>query len=124
MRHRLITLLVLATLLTAGLPALHAAAGGESGRGVHACCPEQLRANCHGETISCCPPTAPVPVTALPVSPSLSHASGAPLTAGPAALVVDAAAAARLAARLAHAKDACLQAPADPLFLKHLVLLV
>jgi hypothetical protein len=125
MRHRLTILIVAAALLVAGTPALHAATGGDGGRGSHACCPEQLRTNCHGQTITCCTPAdTSVPATALPVSPSLWHSAGLALTAGPAAVMVDAAAAARLAARLAHAAEACLQAPADPLFLKHLALLV
>jgi hypothetical protein len=125
MRQRLTAVLLLAALLAPGPLALHAAAMAETGRASHACCPEQIGARCHGQTIACCAPDgAPARSAALPASPSLSHTAGTQVHAGPAVLVFDAAAAARLAARLAHSADARLHAPPDPLFLKHLVLLV
>jgi hypothetical protein len=123
-RHRLTALLLAIALLAPGVAAA-AAAGAAEVRAAHACCPERVGTSCHGLTIACCPPTdAPARSAALPASPSASLTAGVLLLDGPLEVVNDVAAAARLAARLAHAADACLQAPADPLFLKHLVLLV
>jgi hypothetical protein len=125
MLQRLTALFLLLVLLAPGASALHAAVADEDGRSSHACCPEQLRATCHGQTIACCEPTGqPSTPNALPASASLSHAAGVPLLDGPAVLVLDAAAEVRRTARLAHAAEARLQAPADPIFLKNLVLLV